>query len=44
MELTAMKAKLAVLLLALPLALSVLAGCTVVYDGHPRPYRAYYWR
>jgi hypothetical protein len=39
-----MKTKLALLLLALPLALSALAGCTVVFDDHPHPYRHYYWR
>ncbi len=36
-----MKPKLAALLLAL----TVLGGCTVVYDGPPRPYyHHYYWR
>jgi hypothetical protein len=39
-----MKSKLALLLIALPLALSVLAGCTVVYEGRPHPYHHYYWR
>jgi len=38
-----MKYKLALLLIALPLAMSALAGCTVVYEGHPHPYH-YYWR
>jgi hypothetical protein len=35
-----MKAKLALVLLAL----TVLSGCTVVFQDHPRPYRSYYWR
>ena len=39
-----MRRKLALLLFALPLALSMLAGCTVVYEGHQRPYHHYYWR
>jgi hypothetical protein len=39
-----MKRKLALLLVALPLAASILAGCTVVYEGPPRPYHHYYWR
>lgn len=37
-----MKSKLALLLIALPLVMSALAGCTVVVD-HPHPYH-YYWR
>jgi hypothetical protein len=40
---TAMKTKLALLLIALPLVMSALAGCTVVVDDRPHPYH-YYWR
>jgi hypothetical protein len=39
-----MKRNLALLLLVLPLTLSILGGCTVVYEDQWHPHRYYGWR